>query len=404
MTKQNKNKVILIIVGIIALTMASRLGSVLSPAISKIQQAFPTTDPTKVESIASIGDVSSMISAIFFGYLLQKITYKMAAIFGSILLIIGGLFPIFIHHNVNQLLMFALIVGLGTGAITTVIPSLTARTFSGKKLSRMFGINIALEDGFSMLLMFSGGLLAEVSWVHNYYIYGVAIITLLFAILFIPNVKPSDRENLELDDATEQNNQSISKTGWILIICLLLLGFVSLILGAVLNTKVAVYLHDYHIGGPSTAGTTLLFLRAASIAVGLSINVLNRTFRYHLLAIGQIAFVAGAIIYINFHSFLSAVIGAFIMGMGTSITLSTIPFILSNLSSKKKYPIIIGSFSAITSLGFAASTWFFKAAVSLFTDDLTIGTFYGVIIIGLSIAVLLTITQFQKRCEANYLK
>ncbi|MGR3742501.1 MFS transporter [Companilactobacillus sp. DQM5] len=401
MTKQNKNRIVFIFIGIIALTMASRLGSVLSPSISKIQQAFPNTDPTKVESIASIGDISSMLSAIIFGYLLQKITYKMAAIIGSILLIIGGLFPIIIHHDVNQLLTFALIVGFGTGAITTVIPSLTAKTFSGKKLSKMFGINIALEDGFSMLFMFTGGLLAEISWVHNYYVYGAALVTLIFAILFIPNIKPNDQSNIESRDIPDQE---ISKTGWILIISLLLLGFFSLVLGAVLNTKIAVYLHEFNIGGPSTAGTTLLFLRAASIVVGLSINTLTHIFKRYLLAIGQLAFVLGAIIFICFHSFIASVIGAFIMGSGTSITLSTIPFILSNLSSKKKYPIIIGSFSAITSLGFAASTWFFKATVSIFSSNLIIGTFYGVVIIGIVIAALLTVTQFQKKCEENYIK
>lgn len=398
---KNKKKIIFVLLGIVALTMASRLGSVLSPSISKIQQAFPNTDPTKVESIASIGDITSMLSAIIFGYLLQKLTYKKAAIIGSILLIIGGLLPIYFHSSVNQLLIFALVVGFGTGAITTVIPSLTAQTFSGKTLSKMFGINIALEDGFSMLLMFVGGLLAEINWVHNYYVYGAALICLLAAIFFVPNVKPNEESIDETE--TINSDEVISKNGWILIILTLLLGFISLILGAVLNNKLAEYLNEFHLGGPATAGTALLFLRAASICVGLSIGLINRVLKKNVLAFGYLAFAIGSLIFISFRSVPAVIIGAFIMGSGTSISLSSLPFLLSKLSSKKKYPIIIGSFSAITSLGFAASTWFFKLIVPIYSNNLIIGTFYGVFVIAVIVAAILIFTNFQKKCEKYYL-
>lgn len=103
-----KTKINSTLIGILGLTMVTRLDSVMAPSIVKIQQTFPQADVTQVESIASIGDVASMIASFIFGFILTKITYKHAALIGLSLLAAGGLLPIFIHQSIAQLLFFAL--------------------------------------------------------------------------------------------------------------------------------------------------------------------------------------------------------------------------------------------------------------------------------------------------------
>ncbi|UQS82994.1 MFS transporter [Bombilactobacillus thymidiniphilus] len=380
-----------ILVGIIALTTVTRLDSVMAPSIVKIQQAFPHADPTQVESIASIGDVASMIASFIFGFILTKITYKKAAVIGLTLLAAGGLLPIFIHQSVGQLIFFALIVGFGSGAITTVLPSLSAASYQGERRSNQFGFNVALEDGFAMVWIVLGGFLANISWVHNYYVYGITIVALILAWLFVPDTHPTDTNS--------QQTSHTSRNHWTLIISLIVISMLVEILVAVMSNKMAIYLHQYQIGGPSTSGQALLFVRAASIVAGILISLYRKTFGNYLLAAGFGAIVVGASLFIFFHAFWSSALGAFLIGTGGSVTLITVPFLLSNLASAKVYPIVMGTFSALTSLGFAFSAWFFKFTAPLFNQDTLIGTFEAMIALSAVIAIFLVVTNLQKRAS-----
>ncbi|RHW52240.1 hypothetical protein DS831_02625 [Bombilactobacillus bombi] len=381
------------LIGIIALTTVTRLDSVMAPSIVKIQQAFPNADPTQVESIASIGDVASMVASFIFGFILTRITYKHAAILGLTLLAAGGLLPIFIHKSVAQLIFFALIVGLGSGAITTILPSLSAAAYQGERRSNQFGFNVALEDGFAMVWIVLGGYLATISWIHNYYVYAITLVALVLAIFFVPNIQPTDNSATNAIDTNQQKDQ------WGFIIALVVISMLVEVLVAVMTNKMALYLNYYHIGGPSTAGQALLFVRAASIVAGIFISFYRKAFGNYLLAAGFGSIIIGALILIYVHTFWTSALAAFLIGTGGSVALITIPFLLSNLASAKVYPIVMGTFSALTSLGFAFSAWFFKYTAPLFSTNNLIGTFIAMIVLSAIIIIVLVVTQIQKRAS-----
>lgn len=386
-----KTKINSTLIGILGLTMVTRLDSVMAPSIVKIQQTFPQADVTQVESIASIGDVASMIASFIFGFILTKITYKHAALIGLSLLAAGGLLPIFIHQNIAQLLFFALIVGLGSGVITTVLPSLSAATYQGERRSKQFGWNVALEDGFAMVWIVLGGFLANISWQDNYYIYGITLVAWILALFFVPNLHPKDTATTTTSEAQPTKNR------WGLIISLLLIAMIVEMLVAILSNKMAIYLHTYHIGGPSTAGQALVFVRAASIVTGVFISFFRRTLHNYLLVGGFGSILIGASLFIKIHTFVASAIGAFLIGTGGAIILIAVPFLLSNLTAATTYPIVMGSFSALTSLGFAFSAWFFKYVTAWFTTNNLSGTFILTALISGMIMMLLIVTNLQKR-------
>ena len=57
----------------------------------------------------------------------------------------------------------------------------------------------------------------------------------------------------------------------------------------------------------------------------------------------------------------------------------------------------MGSFSALTSLGFAFSAWFFKYVTAWFTTNNLSGTFILTALISGMIMMLLIVTNLQKR-------
>ena len=149
------------LVGIMALAIMSRFDSIISPSVAAIQASFPRADPSTVESVVSIGSSAAIVSALLFGQLLTRMSFRTAACISCLCVALGGLMPLLVHSSVSQLLLFALVVGFGVGIATTVLPSLSARFFRGKQLAALMGLVLAVQDGSSMLVLALGGVLAR---------------------------------------------------------------------------------------------------------------------------------------------------------------------------------------------------------------------------------------------------
>ncbi|BDR54332.1 hypothetical protein KIMH_04430 [Bombiscardovia apis] len=225
-----------VLIGIFVLAVVSRFDANISPSVAKIQESFPNEDPSKVESIVSIGSSAAMVSAVIFGKLLERLSFRFVGITACLFVSVGGLLPIVMHDSVNELLFFAIVVGFGVGIITTMLPSLEAHFFHGKQLSTLMGWNLAVQNGASMVIMYVGGLLALQSWVYNYWLYAIAVLALIPVFLFVPAEKVTDdsssADQYQLKAGARQSTANI-------VVCELL-GFLSIFLVAVMYNKLAV--------------------------------------------------------------------------------------------------------------------------------------------------------------------
>ena len=393
-------KTIGIIAGIFVLAIISRFDSIISPSVAEIQRSFPNDDPSTVESVVSIGASAAMVSAIIFGKLLERLSFKTVGIIGCLCVSIGGLAPIVFHASVAQLLGFAIITGFGTGVITTMLPSLSAHFFHGEQLSGLMGKIIAMQDGSSMIVMYVGGLLAMQSWVHNYWLYGIAVIALALVFVFVPNDRVTDESESEDDEPRMKSGAQQSIPA--IVVCEIL-GFLSIFLVAVMYNKLAVYVDTYQLGGSDAAGLALMFNTGSSIVIGLLINTIKRVCKDFTIPFAFLLMAFGALLFIFTRSFVLVCVSAFLIGSGSAIIMATCPFMLSNVTEKKHYPFVMGLFSAITSFGFTSSTWFFKMMSQAFGLDPLIGTFWGMLVISVIAAILLVVLRFQKRTEEHYL-
>ena len=395
MTKRN----IGILAGIFVLAIVSRFDSIISPSVAEIQHSFPAEDPSRVESVVSIGASAAMVSAILFGKLLQRLTFKTVGIIACVCVSVGGLGPIFFHSSVTQLLAFAIVVGFGTGIITTMLPSLSSHFFHGRQLSGVMGKYVAMQDGSSMVLMYIGGLLAVQTWVHNYWLYGIAMVALLLVFAFVPGDKVTDSAD---DDEPLRLRVGAAQSLPAIVACEII-GFLSIFLVAVMYNKLAVYIDTYHLGAADAAGFALMFNTGSSIVIGLLINRIKRVLRDLTIPAAFVLIAAGALVFLFTKSFMLVCIAAFLVGAGSAIIMTTCPFMLANVTERKNYPVVMGLFSAITSLGFTSSTWFFKVASEAFGLDPLIGTFWGMLIISVTAALLLVVFRFHRRVEERYL-
>ncbi|WEV64580.1 MFS transporter [Bifidobacterium sp. ESL0732] len=389
-----------ILIGILFLAIISRFDSIISPSVAEIQRSFPHDDPSKVESVVSIGASAAMVSAIIFGKLMEKLSFKTVGITGCLFVAVGGLTPIFLHGSVNQLLICAIVAGFGTGIITTILPSLSSHFFHGEQLSGLMGKIVAMQDGSSMIIMYLGGLLAMSGWVHNYWLYGIALIALIFVVIFVPSDSVSD--DVE-DDVEETHLKEGAKQSIPAIVVCEIMGFLSIFLVAVMYNKLSIYVSTYHLGASDAAGMALMFNTGSSVVIGLLINRIQKLLKNFTIPFAFSLMGIGAILFIFTRFFPLVCLAAFLIGSGSAIIMTRMPFMLSNVADKKHYPFVMGLFSAITSLGFTISTWFFKLISEAFGLDPLIGTFWCMLAISVVMVIVLIVFQFQKRIESHYI-
>ncbi|MBB2955034.1 MFS family permease [Bifidobacterium commune] len=394
------NKTVGILVGIMFLAIISRFDSIISPSVAQIQKAFPLENPSKVESIVSIGASAAIVSAIIFGKILEKLSFKAVGITACLFVAFGGLTPLFLHRSVNELLVCAVIAGFGTGIITTMLPSLAAHFFHGEQLSSLMGKIMAMQDGSSMMIMYLGGLFAMSGWVHNYWLYAISLVALTFVIIFVPSDSVADTVK---ENENETQPKECAKQSTPAIIACEILGFFSIFLVAVLYNKLSIYVDAYHLGASDAAGIALMFNTGSSVVIGLLINRIQALLKTFTIPFAFSLMAAGAVLFIFTRSFPVVCLAAFLVGSGSAIIMTRTPYLLSNITEKKHYPFVMGIFSAISSLGFTISTWFFKLVSQIFNLDPLIGTFWCMLIISVVMAVTLIVLCFQKKIEAHYI-
>ena len=392
-----------VLAGIMALAIMSRFDSIISPSVAAIQASFPRADPSTVESVVSIGSSAAIVSALLFGQLLTRMSFRTAACISCLCVALGGLMPLVVHSNVNQLLLFALVVGFGVGIATTVLPSLSARFFRGEQLAALMGLVLAVQDGSSMLVLALGGVLAKGGWLHNYWLYFLALPALVLVIFMVPGVGAVEEESEKAVRSEASSSKKSGQCWWATISCILI-GFLSIFLVAVLYNKLAVYIAKYGLGGTSAAGVALMFNTGSSVVIGLSINGIKRVCRQWTIPVAFLLMALGALLFLTTRSFPLVCLSAFLIGSGSAINMATCPYYLSNLTEHKRYPLVMGVFSATTSLGFTASTWVFKAFSTVFGLDPVTGSFMGMLIIALLAAVILSLVRFQSCVESRFIE
>lgn len=254
-----------------------------------------------------------------------------------------------------------------------------------------------------MLILALGGFLARGGWLRNYWLYFLALPALVVVFFLVPGAGTVEEGEEEVEGADSSVSGAGRQSWWAIVSCILV-GFLSIFLVAVLYNKLAVYIAGYSLGDTGAAGLALMFNTGSSIVVGLSINRIRDLCREWTIPAAFVLMAVGALFFLITRSFPLVCLSAFLVGSGSAINMATCPFLLSKLCLPRRYPLVMGIFSATTSLGFTASTWVFKSLSGLLGVDPVIGSFVGMLAITLVAAVCLAAAQFQKRIEARFIK
>jgi MFS family permease len=183
-----KKKIKVAILAISSLLMISMTASAI---LADIQAYFKGVDPSLISMVLTIPALMGLVFAFASGPLSLRLPKKNLVIFGLVCGLIGGMVALlFGATSIYVLLGCSLLVGVAQGINSTMSMALIADYFVAEESGALMGLQSAFVNGGSMVLLFSSGMLAGISWQMSYLVYLVFIPVIFLVIKNLPKDRP----------------------------------------------------------------------------------------------------------------------------------------------------------------------------------------------------------------------
>lgn len=307
-----KNRIQIGIYGVSLLLMGA-IG--VAGALSTIGANFPKESQTMIQNIVSIPCLVVIPTTLIVGKLMGSMSKKILAIIGTIAFLIGGIVPAFLS-SLPLILVFRGILGIGIGIAQPVSSALVAEYFEGADRDKVQGNVQSGQMIGGAVMVFAGGWLGSLSWDKSFYVYLLAIITLILVILCLPNTKPAKT----LETKEEKSKVKITGTAWLWVITLFLF-----FLGSQGFSIYLAYLVDERaLGTAAQSGNSLAFFTIAGFVTGLLFGKLAGMMKNLTLFVGLAGTAASYIVIAYAGSLAVVYFGCVLFGVFLSIAVPCI--------------------------------------------------------------------------------
>ena len=170
---------------ILMVALVSQINTIASVMMTDIALAFPDASDTVVQYVMQMGMVGAFVVSFLLTFLTNFFKKKTLVLFGLILIMVGGIVPIFVHNSIYVLWVFAFLVGAGQGVLLPTLGAMILDSFEGNERNQMLGLNTAFYNAASAVLLVIAGWVCTTGWVNVYYCYFVVIPVFVVALLFL---------------------------------------------------------------------------------------------------------------------------------------------------------------------------------------------------------------------------
>lgn len=244
-------------------------GAAIAPALAAIAAAFPMASATEIKSLMTAPAIAIVCVSPFAGWLARRLGRKPMLYIGLGIYMLGGIGGGLVG-DFTLLYGMRLLLGVGVGILMPLSTGLIADYFSGHERLRMMGLSTAVTNFGAIVANLLAGYLTLYNWRLAFAVYGVAILTLLLVLRYIPGRDDnSDAEPL-------QARVPVAVYGWGVGVFLLMVGVFSL------PVNMALYLSENSFGGSGQAGIAIALMTGLGFVAGLVLARMRTLFRQWL--------------------------------------------------------------------------------------------------------------------------
>lgn len=350
-----KKKIKVAILSISSLLMISMTASAI---LADIQAYFEGVDPALISMVLTIPALMGLVFAFASGPLSLRMPKKSLVIFGLICGLIGGMVAlIFGSISIYVLLGCSLLLGIAQGINSTMSMALIADYFVAEESGALMGLQSAFVNGGSMVLLFTSGMLAGISWQLSYLVYLVFIPVIVIVMKNLP------KDHAPAHAAATHAEKSAKLTARVYFTALTMFLFGAFLF--VFQTNVAMFVASKGLGDASTTGLINTAMSAAGMLTGILFGRMQRVLKKLVIPVSLVVGGLGMLLIFLLGSLLSLFIGAMCCGFCLATINPAGTFQAANAVHPSISSLAIAIVTAATSVGIFVSPILSNAVANL---------------------------------------
>ena len=274
---------------------------------------FPELSQTDIQGLMSVPCIVIMVVTLLMGKAMDLVSKKTLTIVAIILFLIGGIAPAYMG-SFTAILVLRGVFGVGVGMLQVLCTALVAENYEGAEREKVQGNLTAFQMIGCAIMVFGGGMLGSKGWNTGFYIHAIAIVSLIAALVLIPNVKPTKGVAAEGQSA-EKAKMGSAVFFWFFA------GFFVFVVGQVFSNSNAFLVADKGLGDSAASGLGMAFFCAGGIVMGLLYGKVASIFGKFTMSFGFLV-TAGAYVVIALSSSIGMFyVGCLLYGLGLSVVM-----------------------------------------------------------------------------------
>lgn len=317
-------------------------GAAVAPALPMINDVFPDSE-FMVSLIITLPSLAIAVLGFAIGALADRFGKVRVLMVSLIVFVAAGVSGYFID-DLTVMLVGRFILGAGIGGISATVTALIAEYYMGMDRAKVMSYQSAAMGLGVLVLEFTGGSLAEISWRDPFLVYLIGVPILIMCILSMR--EPVHHEQgVQHDDAkTGQTNRGLVVVCYVTIFTLMLMAFL-------IPTKIPYYLEGIGVSS-SLVGLFLGIHGISNMVVSLMYRRSVRvTGPFNLIGAGFVVMAVGLALLTVSPTVAMALMTLILTGVGMGMIVPAVANTLASQATASTSGKIMGGYTTSMNLG-----------------------------------------------------
>lgn len=316
-------------------------GAAVAPALPMINDVFPDSE-FMVSLIITLPSLAIAVLGFAVGALADRFGKVRVLMVSLIVFVVAGVSGYFID-DLTVMLVGRFILGVGIGGVSATVTALIAEYYMGMDRAKVMSYQSAAMGLGVLVLEFTGGSLAEISWRDPFLVYLIGVPILVLCILSMR--EPVRHEQVLNEDVkTGQTNKGLVAVCYVTIFTLMLMAFL-------IPTKIPYYLEGIGVSS-SLVGLFLGIHGIANMVVSLMYRrSVRMTGPFNLIGAGFIVMAVGLALLTVSPTVAMALMTLILTGVGMGMIVPAVANTLASQATASTSGKIMGGYTTSLNLG-----------------------------------------------------
>lgn len=316
-------------------------GAAVAPALPMINDVFPDSE-FMVSLIITLPSLAIAVLGFAVGALADRFGKVRVLMVSLIVFVVAGVSGYFID-DLTVMLVGRFILGVGIGGVSATVTALIAEYYMGMDRAKVMSYQSAAMGLGVLVLEFTGGSLAEISWRDPFLVYLIGVPILVLCILSMR--EPVRHEQVLNEDVkTGQTNKGLIAICYVTIFTLMLMAFL-------IPTKIPYYLEGIGVSS-SLVGLFLGIHGIANMVVSLMYRrSVRMTGPFNLIGAGFVVMAVGLALLTVSPTVAMALMTLILTGVGMGMIVPAVANTLASQATASTSGKIMGGYTTSLNLG-----------------------------------------------------